>query len=210
MSRSPERLGNDSWAPDTAAAAAAALARVYSRDVVMDGAGHRRRRSSQINTLDTSSLSTTKTRLPKSPASSGRHSLQQEANSGDWERVIAGRDPSDDDRSTSEDVELHDLSEEDGLQDDEETGLTGDDKERRKRRRRRNTLLDQRVATDTTITAKERKEADQNVVKNLLINGFLIGLWYLFSLSISIVSVSDLNYCGLLLIGGIPVQQMDV
>lgn len=91
----------------------------------------------------------------------------------------------DDSRSISEDVELDDLSE-DGLQDDEETGLTGKDKGRRKRKKRRNTLLDQRVVGDVKITDEEKKEADQNVVRNLLVNGLLIGLWYLFSLSISI------------------------
>lgn len=91
-----------------------------------------------------------------------------------------------DDGSTSEDVELNELSD-DGLQDDEETGLTGKDKAKRKRRRRRNTLLDQRIAADVQITAEEKREADQNVVKRSLINGLLIGLWYLFSLSISLV-----------------------
>jgi solute carrier family 35 protein C2 len=98
---------------------------------------------------------------------------------------------SDDDLSTSEDVELDELSD-DGLQDDEETGLTKKDKSKRKRRRRRNTLLDQRIAADVQITAEEKREADQNVVKRSLINGLLIGLWYLFSLSISLVGSPQL------------------
>lgn len=89
--------------------------------------------------------------------------------------------------STSEDMELDDLSD-DGLQDDEETGLTGKDKGRRKQRRRRNTLLDQRIVGDVKVTAEERKEADRDVLKKSLVNGLLIGLWYTFSLSISIVS----------------------
>lgn len=87
--------------------------------------------------------------------------------------------------STSEDMELDDLSD-DGLQDDEETGLTGKDKGRRKQRRRRNTLLDQRIVGDVKVTAEERKEADRDVLKKSLVNGLLIGLWYTFSLSISI------------------------
>lgn len=91
------------------------------------------------------------------------------------------------DESTSEDVEMEDMSE-DGLQDDEETGLTGKVKGKRKMRRRRNTLLDQRVVGSAEITEEEKKEADQNVFKKSLINGTLIGLWYVFSLSISIVS----------------------
>lgn len=89
------------------------------------------------------------------------------------------------DESTSEDMELDQLSD-DGLQDDEETGLTGKDKDKRKRRRRQNTLMDHRVAADIKITEEEKKEADKSVVKNLLLNGMLIGLWYIFSLSISI------------------------
>lgn len=92
-----------------------------------------------------------------------------------------------DEMSTSDDVELNDMSEDDDLQDDEETGLTGKEKTRRKRKRRRNTLLDQRVVGDVQITAEEKKEADQNVIKKSLINGLLILLWYIFSLSISIV-----------------------
>ncbi len=75
----------------------------------------------------------------------------------------------------------------DGLQDDEETGLTGKDKSRRKGKKRRNTLLDQRIAGEANITAEEKREADQNVLKRGLVNALLIGLWYIFSLSISIV-----------------------
>lgn len=78
------------------------------------------------------------------------------------------------------------MSEED-LHDDEETGLTKKDKRRKQAKRRRNTRLDQRIARDR-ITDEERKEADQNVFKKLVINAILIGLWYLFSLSISLVS----------------------
>jgi len=127
------------------------------------------------------------------------------------EEVKGGRDGarSDDDMSTSEDVELDNLSE-DGLQDDEETGLTGKDKSTRKKRRRRNTLLDQRIAAEVKITAEEKKEADQYVVRNILINGFLIGLWYLFSLSISIVGVPGVRNASPPTDACLAVQQMDV
>ncbi|EPE07191.1 solute carrier family 35 member c2 [Ophiostoma piceae UAMH 11346] len=37
-----------------------------------------------------------------------------------------------------------------------------------------------------SVTEAERKEADQHVVRRLVINGSLIGMWYLFSLSISL------------------------
>ena len=91
-----------------------------------------------------------------------------------------------DDMSTSADMELKDVSDDD-VPDDEETGLTGTDKTRRKQKRRRNTLLDQRIVGDVEVTAEEKKVADQNVIKKSLINGLLIALWYIFSLSISIV-----------------------
>ncbi|KAE8443023.1 hypothetical protein EG329_002417 [Mollisiaceae sp. DMI_Dod_QoI] len=164
------RSSDDLWAPD----AAAALAGVHPPEIRMEPerSGHRRRRSSLMNSLDTSSKGKTK-RSPRSPTK-GTDSIQEDPK---LER------PSDE--STSEDMELDDLSD-DGLQDDEETGLTGKDKNQRKRRRRRNTLMDQRVAADVKISEEEKKEADQFVLKNLLLNGILIGLWYLFSLSISI------------------------
>jgi len=115
--------------------------------------------------------------------------------------------PSGDELSISDDLEMEDMSD-DGLQDDEETGLTGKDKNRRRRRRRRNTLLDQRISGEIQITAEEKRLADQNVIKKGLINGLLILLWYIFSLSISIVcsllklSRNTANYPS--------VQQMDV
>ena len=156
-----------------------------------------------MNKIDTSLKSKTKTRSPKSPTIIGieRDIILEESKAGDRDRLIGDTQHSEE--SSSEDVELEDLSEEEGLQDDEETGLTGKDKKRRKRKRRRNTLMDQRVAAEVTITAEEKKEADQNVVKNLLINSTLIGLWYLFSLSISIVSPCSSPESRFLLIYGI-------
>ncbi|PMD32565.1 TPT-domain-containing protein [Hyaloscypha variabilis F] len=139
-----------------------------------ESSGHRRRRSSLMNPEGTVA-GNSRDKSSRSPPL-GQRGIPEDPKA---ERA------SDDDRSTSEDVELDNLSD-DGLQDDEETGLTGKDKSKRKRRRRRNTLLDQRVAADVKITAEEKKEADQNVVKNSLINCLLIGLWYLFSLSISL------------------------
>lgn len=79
-----------------------------------------------------------------------------------------------------------DFSDED-LHDDEETGLTTKERRRKQKKKRRNTLLDQRIARDN-VTAEEKKEADQTVVRKLAVNGTLIGLWYLFSLGISLVS----------------------
>ena len=88
-----------------------------------------------------------------------------------------------DDRSDSEshsdstDFELDDMSA-DGLDDDEETGLTKRDRRRRRRRRRRNTLLDQRIVPEDTYSKEEKKQADQSLIQSMAINAVLIGLWY--------------------------------
>jgi solute carrier family 35 protein C2 len=168
-------LSNDDLhAPD----AVAALAGVQGSDLEMEpsSSGHRRRRSSLMNSLDTSAYA--KSKRPQRSAGDGNR-IQEEPKLGTG---------GDEELSTSDDVELSAMSDDDGLQDDEETGLTGKDKQRRKKRRRRNTLLDQRIAGDGRVTAEEKNEANKSVVKNILVNVSLIGLWYLFSLSISIVS----------------------
>lgn len=92
--------------------------------------------------------------------------------------------------STSDDVELSHLASEDALTDDEEAGLTKKDREHRKRKRRRNTRLDGRVAGSVKTLKQEQKVADRNVLKAMIINVLLIMSWYIFSLSISIVSVA--------------------
>ncbi|KAI1435709.1 TPT-domain-containing protein [Xylaria sp. CBS 124048] len=76
------------------------------------------------------------------------------------------------------------LSDED-LHDDEETGLTTKDKRRKRDKRRRNTRPDHRIVPDN-LTDEERKRVDGDVFRKLVINAILIGLWYMFSLSISL------------------------
>ncbi|KAJ4303474.1 hypothetical protein N0V90_002369 [Kalmusia sp. IMI 367209] len=89
-------------------------------------------------------------------------------------------------RTDSDDLELDNMSA-DGLQDDEETGLTGRDRRRRRRRKRRNTLLDQRIVPqEVRFSKEEEKIANQNLIHSMLINALLIGLWYFFSISISV------------------------
>lgn len=172
---------DDLHAPD----AVAALASVQGSDLEMEpsSSGHRRRRSSLMNSIDASHV---KSKRPQRSPGGGNRILEETKKHG-------GGD--DDERSTNDDVALGAMSDEEGLQDDEETGLTGKDKQRQKRRRRRNTLLDQRIASDSRVTAEEKKEADKGVVKSILINVSLIGLWYLFSLSISIVSPFSAILC---------------
>jgi len=77
------------------------------------------------------------------------------------------------------------LSDED-LHDDEETGLTGRDRRKKRLKKSRITRLDQRIARDDNIIEEEKKEADKSVVKSLALNVLLIGLWYFFSLMISL------------------------
>ena len=83
--------------------------------------------------------------------------------------------------------ELSDSFSDDDLQDDEETGLTRKERKRRQKRRRRNTLLDQRVVQEKDLSPDEQDEADKSVVRRVTINTSLILLWYLLSLSISMV-----------------------
>lgn len=163
--------------PRTAAGLQSRAAGPDSGDIEMDSVtpgGHRRRRSSLIN--------------PANPTSSRHRSPHQRSPSirrpADDEAKIV-EETTDDESLRPGEVDEDGLSDED-LHDDEETGLTGKDRRRKRRKRNRNQLLDQRIVRDK-ITTEEKDEADRNVVKSLLINGALIGLWYFFSLLISLV-----------------------
>lgn len=81
-------------------------------------------------------------------------------------------------RSDSTDFELDDMSA-DGLDDDEETGLTKKVRRKNAKRKRRNTLLDNRIVPDTglTFTKEEKAAADQSLYRSMLINVTLICLW---------------------------------
>ncbi len=144
--------------------------------------GHRRRRSSLINPAGASN---SRHRSPLSRSQSSRSPVHAD----DDDKIV--EESSDDVSLQPGEVDETDLPDED-LHDDEETGLTGKDKRRKRRRRRRNQLLDQRIVKDDEgISPEEKKEADRNVVKSLVINGVLIGLWYFFSLLISLVWLSS-------------------
>lgn len=81
-------------------------------------------------------------------------------------------------RSDSTDFEPADMSA-DGLDDDEETGLTKKVRRKNARRKRRNTLLDNRIVPDAglTYTKEEKALADQSLYRSMLVNGALILLW---------------------------------
>lgn len=128
---------------------------------------------------------------PSGAASRRQSSLEPVTASGSRRRSPSnqGQGRSEDERemvALSTEDDGSDISDED-LHDDEEAGLTGGDRRRKQHKRHRNTQLDQRVIPDI-VTEDERKEADRTVLKDLLINGALIALWYTFSLSISLVS----------------------
>ncbi|KAF2772539.1 TPT-domain-containing protein [Teratosphaeria nubilosa] len=90
------------------------------------------------------------------------------------------------DRDVSRDDD--DEADDDDDDDDEETGLTHAQrkKRRRRRRRRKHMRLDQRVAEDGDVQKTEDRLARGTMLRNIAINAALIGLWYSFSISISV------------------------
>ncbi|KAJ4366563.1 hypothetical protein N0V95_000230 [Ascochyta clinopodiicola] len=137
-----------------------------------------RRRSSSIT--GAAAAATTK----KKERSHGRRRDDHIAEEGEDASVNASDSGS---RSDSTDFELDDMSA-DGLEDDEETGLTKKVRRKNARRKRRNTLLDNRIVPDAglTFTKEEKALADQSLYRSMLVNAALICLWYLFSISISV------------------------
>lgn len=106
------------------------------------------------------------------------------------------------DRSSelSESQEMDLLPDDGGLEDDEETGLTGKERRRQwrrlvrqRRQQRQNEAQWPSEVEDVRVTTKERRAADWTVVRRLGINAVLIGLWYLFSLSISVVCLPKIK-----------------
>ncbi|EFX04821.1 hypothetical protein CMQ_1749 [Grosmannia clavigera kw1407] len=164
--------------------------------------GHRRRRSSAANgaasQVSVSHLGHlngergTRPRGESLPGGSSIIAVPEHAPGGS-----SGTGDDDNDDSTWDDAW------DDGFDDlDEEAGLTAPERRRRAEVRRQRTQLDQRVVPGASIEAghivddgngpavpiseDERKLADKAVVRRLVIDGTLIGLWYLFSLSISL------------------------
>lgn len=86
--------------------------------------------------------------------------------------------------ASSEQHELDNI----GADVDEETGLTAEERRKHKRRKEQLNDLHVRIAGPGAVTQAEARRADKNVLRTLVLNAVLIALWYLFSLSISIVS----------------------
>ncbi|OJD17187.1 hypothetical protein AJ78_02680 [Emergomyces pasteurianus Ep9510] len=123
----------------------------------------------------------------------GKHGHPQEEEQEEEEQdpLLTGTDAQSDRsrRSSfaeSEVLEMDFLGSDDDLNDDEETGLTARERRQRwKQRKRHRRELDARVV-EVKISEGDRRLADKAVIKRLAVNAILIGLWYIFSLSISI------------------------
>ncbi|KAF2735380.1 TPT-domain-containing protein [Polyplosphaeria fusca] len=141
---------------------------------------HARRRSSSLAGLSGTAHKDTNKHHPRQPSEHIAEADEDDSASDTDRSDSSGR-------TESTDLELDEMRSQDGLEDDEETGLTGRDRRRRRRRKRRNTNLDQRVVADhVRYTKDEEKMANQSLIRSMLINGLLIALWYLFSISISV------------------------
>lgn len=148
-------------------------------------AGHRRRRSSILNPI----VAPTRARARSLSQVIPLQDEVKEVEEGDAAAAGAGAEGGGSGGAASGGTT--DFSEWSGddedLRDDEETGLTRKERNRRRRAKRRNTLLDQRVAPEK-MSMDEKGEPDETVTRAVLINAGLIMLWYIFSLSISLVS----------------------
>lgn len=158
----------------------------HDREIEMDAltpASHRRRTSGSLSSQgrrrssrrSSQSRRTRGTTGPTMTLADGKISEEGSSVLGgtSWSRQQQHRD-----QDSFSDEDLHD---------DEETGLTGKDKRRKRAKKKRHTRLDQRIVREG-LTAEDKRVADQNVFRKAVINVVLILLWYLFSLSISIVS----------------------
>lgn len=141
---------------------------------------HRRSASTATTGLNDGALKTRRpvTRTDTSDLAASHDSLKAED---------AASDASD--MTSSDDFELDDIVSDNGLDDDEETGLTSTDRRKRTKRKTRGTLLDERVAPGFDSRQEERRLANRSFWGAFITNGVFILLWYLFSISITVVSI---------------------
>lgn len=120
--------------------------------------------------------------------------------------------------SSSDELEMSTLSSAEE-EEDEETGLTGQERRERRRRKKRNTQLDERLAGDGATERRGGSDSkavedavSRNVTRALITNAILIGSWYCFSLSISLVGDPTIltHEKSARLTDPVVVQQMDV
>lgn len=145
--------------------------------------GHHRRRSSVLTAASSSQLHPTPT--DSYADREGRLSPKEDGPKGEEHQPLNNKDTDSSDLSSIAESDEEDSD--DGINDDEETGLTAKQKnERRRRRKKQRRRLDAKIAGVKGKTTNA--VADKNVFMALTINASLIGMWYFFSLSISIVS----------------------
>ncbi|KAJ5779088.1 hypothetical protein N7457_006808 [Penicillium paradoxum] len=149
----------------------------------LSAGAHHRRRSSMLTGTGRASQSVSTERRDEthwSHGDTGTHKCEEQ------EPLTAADDTDASDHSSAvESMALDPMSSDDD-QYDEETGLTTHQKRQRRRRRKQRRKLDRRIADGKGQGNIREILSDRNIVKKLLINGGLILLWYLFSLSISI------------------------
>jgi len=166
--------------PSDGGSASASSAHRRAEDIEMDAiiapTGHRRRRSTLSASLNAPISPNPRAGTPR--ASNSRNTGDSEPKISEEAQLLynSGVNGRDDDSLSDED-----------LHDDEETGLNSKDRRRKQKKRRRNTRLDQRIVRDK-LTDEEREQANKSILQKLAVNAGLIGLWYIFSLSISLVS----------------------
>lgn len=74
---------------------------------------------------------------------------------------------------------------------DIESGLPTEERRKFISKKRRRNNIDARIAgTSGRASKQEKEEADKHVARKLMVNAALIGLWYFFSLSISLVRIA--------------------
>lgn len=89
-------------------------------------------------------------------------------------------------RWSGSEVETEDLLQAGSLDDDEEIGLTQNQRKRRHRRERNHMRLDERTAANGDVSSNEARLTTANILRTYCVNALLIGLWYTFSISISV------------------------
>ena len=101
-------------------------------------------------------------------------------------RAIAAEssEPSHSRQSSSSSFEMSSIHSDD----DEEAGLTKRERKHQRRQKRKNTQLHERIVAGTQDVDgdEQSKLVNASMLKNIIINTILVGLWYTFSISISV------------------------
>lgn len=103
-----------------------------------------------------------------------------------------GADSDDEDKSVMSDSSEHELdafdSDDDLYAIDVESGVPTEERRKFLNKKRKRNNIDARIGgAPARLSKQEKAEADKHVARKLMVNAGLIGLWYFFSLSISLV-----------------------